>query len=901
MFDAIKKYKYNYLILLILPFFVFMIGPNVILKMGVHSDYTIWTGDALAQMMPYVTYFRDQGFDLSAFIYNPNYGVGNEMFGTFFYYMSSPILWLIFLFPKSWLFNVVWVLVILRYGIGGIAFHTWLHRHYPKINNKVLLLLSLGFIFSGYFIFSFAFYQWLDFLFIIPLMMIGLDRIIEGRSIWLFASSMIYMIISNFYIAYMLVLFSLFYLVYMLSVNGQWTKKLVKQVTVKYVLSGMVSFIVTLPVLYVVVTSMMNSRLSTTIDTNTIGLFDQNLSIIRLIGKLQLGSHSYQEVYDGHPIIWMSIGLFMIYILSFFHKDLSSRTKKINLLFLVSLIVLSSTHVSYVLIHAGSLPNGLPYRHSFFFNLLIFFMLAEFFNSVESNRLFVYKNAYVISKSKLLSIMTILGVVLGICYFLSHTAYPVFSIISIVLYFIYLLFLLVIPRFSVIDTLVILEYVFGSFCVLVFFFLAFGYSDANYAANVQKGIAASNAPVDDNYRYSIVNRVTTADNSLLPFIEYGSIALFASNKPVTDSGKLAVLLGGDAVSYSGDTSQNYISDALLGRKYIIDTNVDTSHVLKQFIDTSYRKDDLNMDMLRKEGMVYVNNYVLSRFYLTDSDFVVNPVADLGLVSDQAKMLDSIIGRNVLTKLDLPIKVIVKKDGVVMDQEYTDNLVLNLDQAKYEIEVIIDSDKDYDIVYADAIYKETDIHSDRVKYNLNSFAIARSLDVNGFTVKKSRPSEFSLKKGENKMVFEVNIKNTFDVSRLQDQLEVFIDLSQLYSFNAEAYKTALSAYNDEFKVNTEILHDGFDVYRLTVDKTNTEKYYIDSSVIYDSNFVVSDGYNLVDNEGFLRIEKTNGQAFSVGDSIKLSYKLPYLSLILIFWFCCLNLILICLFLNRNKNR
>lgn len=884
MIDAIKKYKYNYLILLILPFVVFMVGPNVILKMGVHSDYTIWTGDALAQMMPYVTYFRDHGFDLSAFTYNANYGVGTEMYGTFFYYLSSPILWLIFLFPKSWLFNVVWVLAIIRYGIGGITFHTWLTRHYKNINTKVLLLLSLAFIFSGYFIFSFAFYQWLDFLFIIPLMMMGLDRIMNRGSIWLFTGSMIYMVVSNFYIAYMLVLFSVFYVIYMLTVNKEWSILTVKDLLMRYVVSGVLTFVATLPVLFIIINSMMNSRLSGAADTaNSIGWLDQNLSIIRFIGKFQLGSHSYQEVYDGHPIVWIATGFLIMYILAFFHRDVAKRVKMTNAAFFAALLVLSSTHISYLLIHAGSLPNGLPFRHSFLFNLLFLFMLAEFFNTVSPWRLFDYKNAYLVSKKTLMLIMLFIGIVFGVCYFLSNTAYPIFSIISIALYFLYFILLFVFPAFSLIDTVIILEYIFGSLCVLIFFILGFGYTDANYVASIQEGIQASNAPVDDNYRYSINNRITSADNALLPFNDYGSIAIFASNKPNTMTSRLGAVLGGDTVAYSGDSTQNYISDALLARKYIIDTNVDTSKIQKRFVDTAYRSEDLDMTMLTKEGSTYVNNYVLSRFYLTDSDYKLGDVASTNSILDQDKLLYAVTGQNSLHKLNLPMTMVVKKDGQVIDTSSDNTLDLELAKGKYEIEVTINSDDDYKTVYADDIYNETQIYSDRVKYSLNSFAIARSLDVNGAVIKKATPSEFSLKKGENKMVFKVSLKKAFDVARLKDAVIVSIDLSHMYVFDADELKESMTQYNDQFVVSSTILDDGSGVYELSVKKTDGEKAYIDSSIIYDKNFTVSDGYELINNEGFLRISKTDGSNFDTNDTFKLGYKMNHLSLVFAIWF------------------
>lgn len=884
MIDAIKRYKYSYLFLLILPFFIFMVAPNVILKMGVHSDYTIWTGDALAQMMPYVTYFRNHGFDLSAFTYNANYGVGNEMYGIFFYYLSSPVLWLIFLFPKNLLFNVVWVLIVLRYGLGGITFHTWLHKHYSNINSKVLLLLSLSYMLSGYFIFTFVFYQWLDFLFIIPLMMIGLDRIMNHKSIWLFTGSMIYMIISNFYIAYMLVMFSIFYIIYMMTVKKAWNKEAIFSVAKKYVTSGITSFIVTLPILYIIVLSMMNSRLSSSdVSSNSISWFEQNLSLVRFIGKFQLGSYSYQEAYDGHPLVWLSLGLLMIYILAYFHKDMRSLVKRTNAAMFVGLLLISSTHITYLLIHAGGLPNGLPYRHAFMFNMLILFMLAEFFDSVKPYRLFDYNNAYIVSKRWLMLIMFIFGLILCACFFLSHTAYSIFSVVSISIYFIYFIVLFVGPLLSYLDSLIILEYTFGSICVLVVYFLGFGYADSAYVSGIYSGIEQSNAPVNDNFRYSTNNRITSADNTLMAYDEYGSIALFASNKPNTSDSRLGVILGGDTVAYSGDGSQDYISDALLARKYIIDTNFDTSSMDQELIDTTYRPSELSSDMLTKEGNVYVNNYVFSRFYLSDSDYKVGTsIDDINLVGDQAKLFDSITAAKSLSKLDLPTVITVKKDGKVIDTTNDSRLNVDLSKGDYSIEVTITSDQDYELVYVDKIYDETDVYSDRVKYPLNGFAIGKSSKINDHILKKSKPMEFSLNKGENKMVFKIGMKESFDPNRLVDNIKLSFDLSQMYVFNKEDFKTSMSNYNSNFVVDTTIDYDDSGVYDVTVTKTDESKQYIDSSVIYDKNFTVSPGYTLINNEGFVRVVHDDNSVFAVDDTFTIGYELRGLDIVLIVW-------------------
>ncbi|MEQ2561559.1 YfhO family protein, partial [Sutterella wadsworthensis] len=158
-------------------------------------------------------------------------GLGNEMYGLFNYYLASPLNLILFLFPKNNIENGILLIIYLKLILGGIFFEKYLNKF--NINNMFRILLPLIYVFSGYFLFNLINPIWLDISYMLPLTMISLDLLInKGIKKWFILSASL-MVIINFYIGFMLCLFSFIYLMYEYFLN-----KFNKDVFINYIISA---------------------------------------------------------------------------------------------------------------------------------------------------------------------------------------------------------------------------------------------------------------------------------------------------------------------------------------------------------------------------------------------------------------------------------------------------------------------------------------------------------------------------------------------------------------------------------------------------------------------------------------------------------------------------------------
>ena len=201
----------------------------------------IYNGDGFAQHYPgYIYYVRWLRKILkNIFLYHTfsiptwdfNIGYGSDIIKTLCYYIVGDPFCLPLVFVPSkfvhWYFNFS---VLFRIYCAGLSFIV-LCKGFPVLNKK-----SNSAIFAGiftYIFYHFAIYNvarhpfFLNPLVFFPLVISGLERILKGKSPFLFVISVALSSASNFYFFYMIVLFTIVYaLVREFVINGKNAKKI---------------------------------------------------------------------------------------------------------------------------------------------------------------------------------------------------------------------------------------------------------------------------------------------------------------------------------------------------------------------------------------------------------------------------------------------------------------------------------------------------------------------------------------------------------------------------------------------------------------------------------------------------------------------------------------------------
>lgn len=387
-----KKKMYIILSFLI-PFLIYAI---IFYKNSLFNDKTIIQGDMYAQYYPLFNYLKGIFNGTNSIFYSLSKGLGGTMFGTFFYYLSSPLNILIIFFSKKNIPEFMTLLTLIKLSLCGLTMYIYMRKKF-KDDNMILLVFSMCYAFMGYNINYFLHIMWLDVIILAPLIMVGLDRIIEDKSPIIYIVTLTISIFSNYYISYMVCLFSLSYLIYelLLKYNIKRDKKIIKRIIKKYItcsiLSGLMCSFFIIPCIFEMLNYGRGVKIDEilTFDYNFFDLFSKSY-----IGSLDLNdtlNYSSMNIYCG-VIILPLIYLFLT------NSSINKKERKLTLIFIIILIIPCFIGILNYIWHLFTIPAYYSFRYSF---LLCFLMIRISYKSlitlkIDKLKIYLYMTLYLI-------------------------------------------------------------------------------------------------------------------------------------------------------------------------------------------------------------------------------------------------------------------------------------------------------------------------------------------------------------------------------------------------------------------------------------------------------------------------------------------------------------------------
>lgn len=331
--------------------------------------------DSLHQYLPFFTEFHEKLEQGSSLRYSFGGGLGFNFWATYAYYLASPLNFLIVLFPKRNVMDAMALLIVLKIGLCGLT-SAWYFSTKSRGKTYAPLLFSLMFSLSSFIIGYYFNIMWLDSIAMLPLMMMGIERIVRGEKGNLFCLSLFYALYCNYYIGFMLCLFAcLYFLVLWISAKEIRIKRIFSS-CVNFgwhaLLSGGMAAIVLVPA-YValgVTESAENSF------PEHLELFVSNLSQLTSqfaycepinIADDQIGVNAFCGT------VTMILGLMFL-----LDRKIRLRERIAKVLLLVLLYASFDVNVLNYIWHGFHVQNGLPNRFAFVY---IFFLLTMAFDA----------------------------------------------------------------------------------------------------------------------------------------------------------------------------------------------------------------------------------------------------------------------------------------------------------------------------------------------------------------------------------------------------------------------------------------------------------------------------------------------------------------------------------------
>lgn len=358
-----KKNIFRKILIFIIP--ISLIILTMYLKFGTIDGNYILISDMEAQYNSLLQYFKNVLNGIESLFYSFHKGLGGEMFTTFTYYLASPLNLLVVFFDNAHIPDCAMLIILIKIGLSGLTMSYFLDYKYNK-NYNLNFVISLCYALMSYTVNYYFNIMWLDSVYMLPLVTMGLDMLINHNKNTLYLIALSYMIICNYYMAYMVCIFCIMYLVYQFVVNKDFDKKVLFKFVLFSALAALIASFILIPTIVKI-----KSFASTQGNLNITYNYLYN-TFKDMIQNMIIGGHNCSNVTNEYGIYMFTSNICVILLLIYFFNQKVEKRNKIAL-FIILLIFMLSFYllpIKYIW-HGFSLPAFYNNRNSFIFNFII--------------------------------------------------------------------------------------------------------------------------------------------------------------------------------------------------------------------------------------------------------------------------------------------------------------------------------------------------------------------------------------------------------------------------------------------------------------------------------------------------------------------------------------------------
>lgn len=613
-------------------------------KMAPFGSSSILTVDLGQQYVDFFAYFRNIIIHHpSSFLYSFSKGLGGEMLGTNAYYLMSPVNFLLLFFPGKLLSSGILIILLVKYGLAGLSFAWLLQRQHLQTSPRIWAF-STAYALMGWIIANQLNILWLDVLFLLPPVIDGLITLVRRKSPWRFVIWLALTMIDNYYMAWMVCLFSLLFFIWLISQERTGWSGTFKQFIrfIGYsILSALLSAFLLLPTIF----SLTQSK-GTYTEQKIKWATEYNP--LKILAKFVPGSFNFGQMPSGQPNFYVGMLLSLGAILYFIYAKDRIVTKVVALAITAFIVCSFFLQPLDLLWHLGQFPVWYPSRFAFVFSFWIVWLAALTLQPDCSIRwpvallLLVICSAvaiYLLKVNSKISYITTGQIGIGF-------GFVVISIIFLMIErhqspkLVDLLFML----------LIILDVMTNAYTSLNHISYVSQAEFGNYTVAMDKAVDKTQASDSGWYRIA-KNFMRTKDD---PFQAdyYGGEHFGSTMEPAitTFMGSIGQPAGDGFIAYSNGTQ---VTDSLLGFKYFLQARNHGEQNGNQVLPiTSTRADWYHVPTIKRTNMVNIkkNQNALPVAFGTSSKILQLKPITLDPLNYQSQVFQTLAGQSNLKQL-----------------------------------------------------------------------------------------------------------------------------------------------------------------------------------------------------------------------------------------------------------
>lgn len=342
--------------------------------------------DANIQYLDFFAYLKDVIAGKNDIGYTFTKELGGTNIASFSYYLASPFNLLVVFFRKTELHTFFDLLVSLKLSTAAVTCAVFLRNRFSeRLSDKHIVLLAAAYALMQYSIAQCSNVMWLDGVYMLPLILLGVYDLIEKRKIYLLSLSAGTAILFNWYSAGIDCIFAVFWFFFEVALSHAENKNR----TVKADVLDMIRFGVSM-LTGVMLSAVLFLPTVSAMKDSTEGTFDWDLLKNEFMGDIVSTIQNYSL---SATSTWGSVSLFcgsfgLLGCICFFFSKQTNVRKKFVIGSMLGISILFYYWVPFVLLFS-LLKNAesYRYRYSYVTIFLILFIAAVYYEKNEESKL----------------------------------------------------------------------------------------------------------------------------------------------------------------------------------------------------------------------------------------------------------------------------------------------------------------------------------------------------------------------------------------------------------------------------------------------------------------------------------------------------------------------------------
>lgn len=337
------------------------------------GDRCFLSADLYHQYMPFFSEFLHKMRAGESLSFSFHAGIGSNFLALFVYYLASPLNAFALLVPEQFLIEFISCLTVLKIGLCGLTCCIYLQERYAD-RDWGTMLFALFYALSGFMAAYNYNIMWLDCVVLLPLIVLGLERLVKEGRCGLYCVTLALSIYTNYYLSIMICIYLVLYFLVLLVTEKGRIKSIGRFVLFSLLAGGMAGVLLIPEACAILQTEFGEMDFPAAAETY--------FSVLDMLAR-HFMCVATERGLDHWPNIYCGSAVLMLMPMYAVNPRIPIRERFCKLALAGFLLLSFGTNILDFIWHGMNYPDSLPARQSFLYIFLVLGMCYDAYRHVR--------------------------------------------------------------------------------------------------------------------------------------------------------------------------------------------------------------------------------------------------------------------------------------------------------------------------------------------------------------------------------------------------------------------------------------------------------------------------------------------------------------------------------------